>query len=217
MCGRFVLTATLQDIAAHYGAKIDAAWSDNYNITPSQMIPVVVERPEGREVTLMKWGLIPFWAKDAKIGSSLTNARADTIDEKPAFRDSFKDRRCIIPASGFYEWATFTKKTYYFTPKDGFFSFAGLWSRWISPDSIEVESCSIITTSANGIAKPIHNRMPVILSGSNSAAAWLHGKSKPSELKDLLTPLPDDRIDVREVSKYVNSAKNNGPQCIAPV
>ncbi len=166
----------------------------------------------------MKWGLIPFWAKDAKIGNSMINARAETIRDKPGFRDSFKNKRCIIPASGFFEWKKLTtaKEPHYFSPKEGLFSFAGLWSAWVSPESIEVETFTIITTDANKVVKPIHDRMPVIM-GHNSMSAWLSQTTKANELLELLRPCPDDQIQSFAVSKLVNSAKNNQPQCIERV
>ena len=164
----------------------------------------------------MIWGLVPFWAKDAKIGNSMINARAETIKDKPGFRDSFKNKRCIIPASGFFEWQKLTtaKMPYYFSPKKGLFSFAGLWSAWVSPENIEVETFTVITTAANKAVKPIHDRMPVIL-GHNSMAAWLSPATKIKELEELLLPCPADQIQYFPVSKIVNSPKHNGPECIA--
>lgn len=217
MCGRFTNKEKLEMLAAQYNAKAfkGEEWQGSYNIAPTQMIPVIVDEPEGREIRLMKWGLVPFWAKDAKIGNSMINARAETIKEKPGFRDSFKSKRCIIPANGFYEWRKLTtaKEPYYFSPKEGLFSFAGLWSAWVSPESIEVETFTIITTTANKIVKPIHDRMPVIM-GHNSMAAWLSPATKPKELEELLMPCSDDQMQGYAVSKIVNSAKHNGPECI---
>jgi len=220
MCGRFAVIKKFQEIAAYYDARPFGGeeWKESYNICPTQMIPVLVEEPDGRELRLMKWGLIPFWAKDKKIAVNTINARADTLKEKPAFRDSFKDRRCIIPASGFYEWQKLktVKDPYYFTPKEGLFSFAGLWSRWISPENTEVESCSIVTTEANELIKPIHDRMPVML-GHNRWSAWMAKATKPNELQELLTPAPANQMQVVQVSAYVNKAKNAGAMCIAPL
>ena len=217
MCGRFTNVQTIRDLAAEYKATPFKGheWQGSYNIAPTQLVPVVVDEPEGREIRLMKWGLVPFWAKDAKIGNSMINARAETIKEKPGFRDSFKDKRCIIPANGFFEWKKLVtaKEPYDFSPKEGMFAFAGLWSAWVSPESIEVESFTIITTAANKLVKPIHDRMPVIL-GHNSMAAWLSPATKPKEVEELLLPLPDEQMQYFAVSKFVNSAKHNGPECI---
>src|SRR3954462_161973 len=144
MCGRFTNVEKFEKLAAYYNAKPfkGEEWQGSYNIAPTQMIPVIVEEPEGLEVRLMRWGLVPHWAKDIKIGNSMINARAETIKERPGFRDSFKSKRCIIPANGFYEWKKLTtaKEPYYFSPKKGMFSFAGLWSAWVTPENIELES-----------------------------------------------------------------------------
>jgi putative SOS response-associated peptidase YedK len=220
MCGRFAVIKKFEEIAAYYDARVFGGdeWKENYNVCPTQLVPVLVEEPDGRELRLMKWGLIPFWAKVEKGAAAMINARAETVQEKPGFRDSFKDKRCIIPASGFYEWQKLTtvKQPYYFTPKEGLFSFAGLWSRWISPDSVEIESCAIITTNANEIVKPIHDRMPVAL-GHNSWSAWTAKKTKANELTEILTPSPANQMQVIKVSKYVNSSKSVGAECIAPL
>ncbi len=220
MCGRFAVIKKFEEIAAYYDARPFGGeeWKESYNICPTQLVPVIVEEPDGRELRLMKWGLIPFWAKEKGIGSKMINARSETITEKPGFRDSFKDKRCIVPASGFYEWQKLTtiKEPYYFTPTKGLFSFAGLWSRWISPESVEVETCTIITTDANDKIKPIHDRMPVML-GHNSWSAWTAKTTKVKELQELLTPTPSSQMDVVQVSAYVNKSKNSGVECIAPI
>jgi putative SOS response-associated peptidase YedK len=217
MCGRFTNTEKMEKLAAYYNAKPFPGheWKGSYNIAPTHMIPVVVEEPEGREIRLMRWGLIPFWAKDAKIGTSMINARAETVSTKPGFRDSFKKKRCIIPASGFYEWRKLitAKEPHYFTPNEGLFSFAGLWSSWVSPDSIEIETFSIITTQANEVVKPIHDRMPVIL-GHNVWSAWTANDSKQKDLEGFLMPLAGGQMKGHAVSKMVNSVKNDCPECI---
>jgi putative SOS response-associated peptidase YedK len=217
MCGRFAVIDKFEKIAAYYKARPFGGeeWRENYNVAPTQMIPVIVDEPDGRELRLMRWGLVPFWAKDIKIGASMINARAETVKDKPGFRDSFKERRCIIPASGFFEWKKLTteKQPYYFSPTEGMFSFAGLWSRWISPDNKEVESCTIITTDANNVVKPIHDRMPVVL-GHNSLSVWIEKVTKPAELGELLVPISESQITGYPVTKFVNSVKNNGPDCI---
>jgi putative SOS response-associated peptidase YedK len=219
MCERFANIEKFEKLAAFYQARPfkGDTWQGSYNIAPTDFIPVVVDEPEGREIRLMKWGFIPFWAK-AKIGPSMVNARAETIKEKPGFKDSFKSKRCIIPASGFYEWMKLTtaKEPYYFSPEEGIFSFAGLWSSWISPESVEIETCSIVTTEANSIVKPVHNRMPVALN-HKSTSVWLKNGTREKELLKLLIPSPDSRIKCRAVSKFVNSIKNNSEKCIEPI
>jgi len=220
MCGRFANIERFEKLAARYNAKPfkGEEWQGSYNVAPTQMIPVIVEEPEGLEIRLMKWGLVPFWAKDAKIGNSMINARAETIKEKPGFRDSFKNKRCIIPANGFFEWRKLitAKEPYYFSPQEGLFSFAGLWSAWVSPESTEIETFTIITTGANKVVKPIHDRMPVIM-GHNSMGAWLSQTTKVNELQELLIPCPDDQMQGYPVSKLINSPKNNEAKCIERV
>jgi putative SOS response-associated peptidase YedK len=217
MCGRFANTEKIEKLAAQYSAKPfkGEEWQGSYNIAPTQMIPVIVDEPEGRELRLMRWGLVPHWAKDIKIGNSMFNARAETVKDKPGFRDSFKNKRCIIPASGFFEWKKLTtaKEPYYFSPREGLFSFAGLWSVWVSPESVEIETFTIITTDANKVVKPIHDRMPVIM-GHNSMAAWLSQATKAKELQEILIPCADNQIQCFAVSKLVNSPKNNDAKCI---
>src|SRR4051812_41205592 len=170
MCGRYALIEKFDKVKAFYGAKSDIAWEGSYNIAPSQMIPVVVQDGDGREIRLMKWGLVPHWAKDEKIGFRMINARSETVDEKPGFRDSFKSRRCVIPASGFYEWRKLDKQPFWFAPYEGLFSFCGLWAQWKKPDGKILESCTILTTDANDAVAPVHDRMPVIL-GHNAIGA----------------------------------------------
>lgn len=214
---RFVLTETFDALAAFYKARPfqGEAWRENYNIGAGALIPVLVEEPDGPELRLMRWGLIPFWAKDAKIAGKMMNAEAATIAEKPGFRDSFKDRRCIIPATGFYEWQKLTsvKKPHYFT-NGKLLSFAGLWSRWVNPDSEEIESCAIVTAAASGTVKPVSDTMPLMLE-KKDIAAWLAKGTKPKDLAELLAPRAPDLTDT-PVGNYVNAAKSSGPKCIAP-
>jgi putative SOS response-associated peptidase YedK len=214
MCGRFALIKDLDKVKAYYGAKSNAAWNPSYNIAPSQMIPVVVQEKDGREIRLMKWGLVPHWAKDAKIGFKMINARAETVDEKPGFRDAFKSGRCIIPASGFYEWRKPDKQPFWFSPEgEDLFSLCGLWARWKNPEGKILESCAILTTEANDTVAPVHDRMPVIL-GHNAAGAWLDGATPADELKELLIPFPAKKMSAVPVSEYVNKPQNTGPHCL---
>ncbi len=218
MPSRFVLTETFDALAAFYNARPFGGdeWRGNYNIGAGAMIPVLVEEPDGLELRLMQWGLVPFWAKDGKIGAKMINAEAATIAEKPGFRDSFKDKRCIIPATGFYEWQKLTsvKKPHYFTG-DKLLSFAGLWSRWVDPDSQEVESCAIVTTGATGVVKPVSDTMPAILDKKN-VAAWIAKTTRPNDLAELLKPQPAPALAGTAVGNYVNAAKSSGVKCIAP-
>lgn len=200
-----------------------------YNIAPTQTAWIVVESEDGkRELHQSKWGLIPFWAKDAKIGNSLINARSETVATKPAFRTSFKKKRCLVLADGFYEWAPVGLPTAE-PPKKGAakqpmyirhrgasqFVFGGLYDRWKSPEG-EVESFSIITVEPNELMIPIHNRMPLMLE-EKAYGAWLNPKTSPADLTDLLKPYPTDGMECYAVSTMVNSPRNIGAQCIEPM
>jgi putative SOS response-associated peptidase YedK len=168
-----------------------------YNVRPGSDIPAVLtSRKSGeREAHLFHWGLIPSWAKDKKVGYKMINARAEGIADKPAFRQSFRQRRCIIPAAGFYEWQKPTKQPFYFQPvDDSFFSFAGVWERWKSPAGELVLSCSIITTAANDVVAPIHDRMPVILPDAGAADWWLSDSDDAGMLQTFLAPYPAGRM-----------------------
>jgi putative SOS response-associated peptidase YedK len=174
MCGRFTNSAKLEQIKTEFkvGTKNPNLFQPRYNIAPTQMIDVVFEPETERVLSQLKWGLVPSWAKDVEIGSRMINARAETITEKPSFREAFRQRRCVIPASGFYEWQKMerrAKQPYYFYLKDKeVFGFAGLWEEWLDKTHGELlETCTLITTEANEVLKPVHERMPVILKADN--------------------------------------------------
>jgi len=171
-----------------------------------------------RALVSLKWGLIPSWAKDAKIAYSLINARSETVAEKPAFRAAFKARRCLIPATSFFEWqktGTKHKQPYAFSMRDGaMFAFAGLWESWQSNDGEAVQSCTILTTEANAVVRPFHDRMPVILSPTDFAA-WLDPQTPAAELHTLLRPYPVEEMTAVPVGHYVSNPRNEGPQCLA--
>lgn len=196
------------------------ASSPRYNIAPTEYVPVVYQEDDAKPATgEFYWGLIPFWSRDMDIGAHTINARAETIDEKPAFRHAFKSRRCLIPASGFYEWKAGpdkkTKTPYYFTSKDDDepLVFAGLWERWDKAGH-EILSFTIITTEANCLMEPIHNRMPAILH-PDDWSEWLDpGIEDHAHLLTFLRPAPDDMLQYWEVSSYVNSPKHEGEECI---
>lgn len=182
-----------------------------FNVAPTQDIPIVRQTEAGRELAIVRWGLIPSWSKDAKSGPLLINARSETAAEKPAFRSAFKSRRCLIPADGFYEWKKIgnKKQPYHFRLTDGhLLAFAGLWERWK-----EIESCTIFTTAANELSGQFHDRMPAILS-PNDYAEWLDPQSK--EPGKLLTPFPASEMEAVAVNPIVNNARNEGPECIEP-
>ena len=198
MCGRFVLITDLSVIAEEFEIH-DASvhFSPSRNVSPGQHIPALIRQDSQNMMVTYLWGLIPFWAKDPSIGTKLINARAETVAEKPSFKNAFLHRRCLIPADGFYEWKTEGKKKipYTFSLKPGSpFVFAGLYEQWIAPDKKTVETCTIITTQANGVVEPIHDRMPVIVP-KESQALWLETQNNDvSNLQDVLKPYPADEM-----------------------
>jgi putative SOS response-associated peptidase YedK len=228
MCNRFAFIASPEELlvvleqlgmAADDRLKYEHI-SPRYNIAPTQ--PVLVFRNaanEQREMAMLRWGLIPSWSRNPK-PIPLLNARSETVAEKPSFRTAFQERRCIVPASGFYEWQHIGKKTkqpYYFTPQGGgLFPFAGLWECWQSPGG-PVESVTILTVEANELVQPLHDRMPAILS-PEQFSHWLDIHERPpAEILPLLTPYASDRMVCWEVSQRVNSVKAEGADLIARV
>ncbi len=221
MCGRYVLKAALPDIARMLGMDVDLALEPSYNISPTTSVPACRMREPGhKELLLLRWGLIPHWAKQADGGYRMINARAETVAEKPAFRIAFRKRRCLIPADGYYEWKPVEgrKQPYYFTMKDGHpFCFAGLWDRWQPADGEPVESCAIITTGANDLGAGVHPRMPVIIA-ADAYARWLDPRLTQAEaLLPLLAPFPADAMTAYPVSTLVNNARVDEPRCITPL
>jgi len=222
MCGRFTLTATPEQLQEAFpGLQIPSGIAPRYNIAPSQPVAVIANNQPNR-LDFFVWGLIPSWAKDPSIGNRMINARAETLIEKPAFRNAFKRRRCLIPASGFYEWrqdlGQKTKTPQYIRMASGQpFAFAGLWETWNSPDGSQVLSCTIITTEPNSLLATIHNRMPVILP-SPAYAQWLDpGEAKPEALMGLLKPYDPASMEAFTVSRLVNSPGNDVEGCIQPL
>ncbi len=219
MCGRFALT----HIAGFWTrfAVIDrqATLGPRFNIAPSQTVPVIVSG-SGNRAMPMRWGLVPFWAKDPKIGDKLINARAETVAIKPAFRTSLKGRRCLVPATGFYEWRKGKpgKVPYYVRMKDdSLFAFAGLYERWKGPDGSELLTFTIITTTPNAIMERIHDRMPVILDPSEEGR-WLAKESLTEDDRaGLLDPYPARGMEAFEVSTAVNSPANESEELIRPI
>ena len=195
-----------------------------YNIAPTQAVVTIraAKKEAGREAALAKWGLIPSWAQDSKIGSNLINARAETIATKPAFRSAIKRRRCLIPTDGFYEWQAVAgqkaKQPYHITVRDArVFAFAGLWEHWTSPAGEEIESCTIITTDANELMQQVHTRMPVILDPADYAR-WLDRDCQEAgKVVDILKQFPAERMQLTPVSTLVNSPRNDRPECTTPV
>lgn len=219
MCGRFVFYSDPQFMREQYGFdEGPIEFRPRYNIAPTQQI-VTVTNDGTRRAQLMRWGLVPFWAKDLKIGNRMINAVGETLATKPAFRAAFKKRRCLILADGFFEWRTDGKnkiQNYIFLKSRKPFAFAGLWETWKSPEGETVKSCTIVTTSPNEFITPIHNRMPVILS-EETEVLWLYPMTEDARvLTPLLIPSPSELMDSYLVSSYVNSPRNEGPECITP-
>ena len=223
MCGRFSLTSNLDDLQARFDFEArDLVYGPRYNVAPTQSVLAVVndEGNRGRNrAEMMRWGLIPFWAKDPSIGNRMINARAETVAQKPAFRNALQKRRCLVPADGFYEWKKeLNGKTpmYIASRSREPFAMAGLFETWKSPSGELVRSCTIITTTPNSLMEAIHNRMPVILS-KEAEATWLDLEVENSDaLTPLLVPYPADAMEAYAVSTLVNSARNDFPECLLP-
>lgn len=225
VCGRFALTISPTALAKLFELDEVPDFEPRYNIAPSQAVAAIVQgRQEARRILKqMRWGLIPFWAKDISIGMKLINARAETAAEKPAFREAFTQKRCLIPASGFYEWQKGgkQKQPYYIKVCNAqAFAMAGLWQRWegqVDQETVMVESCNILTTDANELVRPIHNRMPVILPVANHAT-WLDTEATDrKKIQSLLVPYPAAAMTAYPVGRQVNRPAHDAPDCIAPL
>jgi putative SOS response-associated peptidase YedK len=189
-----------------------------YNVAPTQQAPVVTNREGTNRAEQFKWGLVPPWAKDISVGNRMINARAETLATKPSFSDLLNNRRCLVLASGFYEWLREAKGKVpmWFKLKTGrSFVFAGLWDSWKQPDGSMLRTFTIITTESNALLLPIHNRMPVMLS-DNDALAWIKS-DEPGHALSLLKPFPAELMDGYDVSELVNNPQNESAKCIAPV
>ena len=222
MCGRFTLSTPPANIARLFALTEQPHWHPKYNIAPTQPVPtvVVITGKDNRAFRLMRWGLIPHWAKDLKMGSRMINARSETVAEKPSFRSALKKRRCLIIADGFYEWKKLPgghKQPHHIRRKDGQpFAFAGLWGTWESPDAEVIESCTILTTEANELIAEIHNRMPVILDPKNYDL-WLNPSVQEAEaVLPLLKSAAAQSMTIVQVSSLVNSPANDRQACIKP-
>ncbi len=242
MCGRFTLRAAAQQVAEQFALFEVPPLAPRFNIAPTQPAPVVrLARAEAelvarlgagepppldrqatrkpgplREFALLHWGLIPHWVKDPKIGTRMINARAESVFQKPAFRDAMRRRRCLVVADGFYEWRkTHSGKQPYFIHRqdDRPFAFAGLWESWQDPEGQRLESCTIITTQASRVLQPLHDRMPVILP-AEQYARWLDTAVTAEEVQALLVPCESEPLEVHPVGPLVNNPRNDSPQCV---
>ncbi len=217
MCGRYALTSPPEVIAQRFNLLWVPEFSAHYNIAPTQAIAVVRDLGKGPELVLLRWGLIPSWAKDATIGVKLINARAESLAIKPAFRSAYRRRRCLVPADAFYEWKPVAgrKQPYCVRMADGsLFGMAGLWEHWVDSSGQTVESCTIITTEANTLINELHERMPAILA-PGEYATWLQADNTQAEV--LLKPFPPEQMSAYPVTLRVNNVKNDDAACLAPL
>ncbi|MCA3246115.1 MAG: SOS response-associated peptidase [Azospirillum sp.] len=218
MCGRYSLTTPVEALRRLFGFEGPAPnLQPRWNIAPTQSAPVIrLGGGGGREIKMLSWGLVPYWAEDAKLQSHMINARGETVAEKPAFKQAFRQRRCLVPADGFYEWQTLgpkTKQPLLFKTADGApFAFAGLWERWVPPQGEVLETFTIVNTAANEMMAQFHDRVPIVLSPADYAA-WL---DPAVNARALIKAPPSDWLTFRRVSTYVNSVKHDDPGCQEP-
>ena len=230
MCGRFTNTRSESDdiqqkLAAKLGIELpqDDRPFGRFNISPTQEVLSVVSDQDGRRAELLRWGLVPRWAKDLKVGYKMINARAATLDERPAYRGLVRHakHRSLVLADGYYEWQKpedpkQPRRPVHFSLESGEpFFFAALWTRWVAPDGAIVPSCTIVTCEANQLARPIHDRMPVILADPRAWEAWLDPDVDAAAARELLVPAPADLMAARPANPIVNSVRHEGPDCLA--
>jgi putative SOS response-associated peptidase YedK len=218
MCGRYALKATPAELQAYFGLDDCADFSPRHNIPPGTDIPVVRRSPAGQRVLhLLRWGLVPHWAKDASIGAKLNNARSESVAAKPSFRDAFRRRRCLIPASGFYEWKTAgkAKQPYYISATDGsVLALGGLWESWRAPDGSLLRTACVVTTGPNDLMAAIHDRMPVLV----PRARWQDWLAAPADaVADLVAPCPDGLLRAWPVARRVSRTAEDDPELTAPL
>jgi putative SOS response-associated peptidase YedK len=222
MCGRFTVATDPAVLAERFEVELPEEWAPSYNVAPTQDVLGIVRRRDARrQLRELRFGLIPHWAKDMKVGFSMINARAETVRSKGAYSGLLERRRALIVADGFYEWRTDPdgrKRPVRYTLADGGpFAFAGLWASWHDPEADAwLDSCTIITTTANGLVAPVHDRMPVILPRA-AEAAWLDPQLAPAAVDALLVPYPAEEMHAAEASMLVNSVKNDGPELLDPL
>jgi putative SOS response-associated peptidase YedK len=221
MCGRFALPYPSKTVAEHFSISEEVSFASRYNIAPSQNIAVVRGKQDapGLQMAMMRWGLIPNWAKDERLGYKMINARAETVAEKPAFRSAYRQRRCLIAAGGFYEWQRQgkNKQPYFLTVKEKkIFAFAGIWERWQSPVGEPVESCAILTTAANSSVRTVHDRMPVIVAPTEYNL-WIDPVWERDILQQILRFGQLTSLRIYPVSDMVNSPQNDSPSCIQEI
>ncbi|MCA9285397.1 MAG: SOS response-associated peptidase [Phycisphaerales bacterium] len=227
MCGRYALSTPIDVVAAVLGADLDGAsgaglFGPRYNIAPTQQAPVVRVVDGRRVLGLLHWGLVPSWAKDRSIGNRMINARSESVAEKPAFRAALRRRRCLVPADGFYEWQRLGEGTrapkqpwFIHAAGDGLLAMAGLWERWKEPGGETLDSFTILTTEANALMRPLHDRMPVLLA-PEAYERWLDpAQQESADATALLVPAPEKVLAAHKVSTHVNSPRNDDSACCA--
>lgn len=218
MCGRFTLITDIKAIAQNFGVEATLNAMPRYNVAPTQNVVAILNEDSSPHLALLRWGLIPAWAKDESIGSRMINARAETLAEKPSFKNLLRSRRCLVVADGFYEWKAEgkSKTPMYITLADNKpFAFAGLWDHWKDAEGEEVQSCTIITTEPNDLMASIHNRMPAILR-PGAYEDWLNPQLRDTDvLSHWLTPYPTELMKARPVSRLVNNPRNDSAELLA--
>jgi len=226
MCGRFTLALSPEDVASLLGLNTaldeELGLAPRWNVAPGQnVVAAAAPNPDAPvEAALFRWGLVPSWAGDPGIGNKLINARSETVADKPSFRAAYRQRRCLVPADGFYEWQRKgeAKQPWIFRAKDEpGFCFAGLWEVWNPPAGGDpLHTCTLLTTAANELMAPIHDRMPVIVRGDDREV-WLKAEAGDRHLLELMAPLPADLMTAHPVSDLVNSPRNDEPACAEPI
>ena len=223
MCGRFTLSTPAQTLQQVFDLAETPDLPPRYNIAPSEAIAAIrlPEPQAGRRLDLLRWGLVPPWAKEPDVGARMINARAETAATNPAFRAAFRRRRCLVPADGFYEWQRLerrNKQPFYIRMRDGSpFAFAGLWEHWEGPQGDALETCTILTTDPSELVRPVHDRMPVILD-PRDWDLWLDpGVQDPARLQPLLRPYPPEQMIAFPVGQGVNNPANDREECVAPL
>jgi len=220
MCGRFVTDIPADELKRIFNLIESPQLEPHFNVAPTQLTTVVRNLGERNRLDMLKWGLVPGWAKDQSFGSHMINASSESVAEKPAFQRAIRYRRCIIPTSGFYEWSHIEEKKqpYYIRMADQSpMCLAGLWESWKAPDGSELDTFTILTTAANQLVAPLHDRMPVILH-PDTFALWLsHNMHDPEQLKPLYQPFPDEQLQTFKVPDLVNNPRFDSPACIVPV
>ena len=220
MCGRYLLISPVEAMRRLFDVGGLMNLPPRYNIAPTQDAPVVrLDQENRRELIQMRWGLVPSWAKDLSMGARCINARAESVAEKPAFRDAFRRRRCLVPTDGFFEWEKTGKvrQPWRIGPAEGgLMALAGLWERWRAPDGGVVRSYAVVTTEANDLVARLHDRMPVVVA-PEAFAPWLDSETPLEQLNKVMRPFPSERMNAHPVSRRLNDARNDDPACIAPV